>query len=264
MNKLTIVISGAKQSGKTSLGKYILTSIVNSKIGHNRLILHPKGKEILVLDTFNNNQPLVVDQPSDDSRKIADTYGVKLYSFADPLKEFCINVLGLDRRQCYGTDDDKNSATHISWTDIPNDIRDKYRRPRRGDGSIKPASGYMTGREVMQVFGTDICRKMDTNCWSRGTYSSITKDGFETAVCIDARFPNEITMGTENNAKAIRLLRKIHNDEHESETALNDFPLGEYDCILNNQDLEMYENHLLFSPTLIGWMDQHNIARKVK
>lgn len=259
MNKLTIVVSGRKQSGKSTSAKYIYTEYLNNKIGKDRFFLEKRGKEYVIIDTFNNDNTVVVDYPSKEAQKIADTYSVKIYSFADPLKKFCIDVLGLDFAQCYGSDEEKNSNTHISWTSIPEEIRKIYKRPTRGTGKIKPPSSNMTGREVMQVFGSDICRAIDENCWARGTYSMVEKDGYDLAIISDGRFPNEITIGTENGAKAIRLLRNPYNDQHRSETALDDFPLGEYSLVIDNKNMEVEETHDVLNSSIMQWFKNKNL-----
>lgn len=258
-NQLTIVLSGRKQAGKSSAAKFAFCEFVNKKIGQNRFILDKAGKNINIVDTYNNNTVIPVDYPNSVAQPIFDTYSVKVYSFADPLKRFCIDVLGLDPAQCYGSDDDKNSLTHISWDDMSVEIREKHSRPRRGSGGMKPASGYMTGREVMQIFGTDVCRKIDVNCWARGLYNIIKGEGYQLALVGDARFPNEITLGTENGAKVVRLLRKVNDDQHESEIALDDFPLGEYSLVLDNAKLTMAETHKKFKPYLDQWLDNSNL-----
>lgn len=253
-NKLKIVCSGKKQSGKSSLCKHIFATFINSKIGQKRFIVEKVGKEVLVVDTFNNNAVINVDSPNEAASHIYDTYSIKIYSFADPLKKFCIEVLGLDVAQCYGTDDDKNSPTHILWDNMPEEIRKKYTRPRRGSGRKKPPTGNMTAREVMQVFGTEICRKLDPNCWARGLYNAINNEGYDLALVTDARFPNEVTMGTEQGAKVIRLTRKIIEDEHESEKALDTFPLGEYSLVVDNQDMTLKESFKYASKYVDGWL----------
>lgn len=42
------------------------------------------------------------------------------FSFADSLKRVCIDVLGLEENQAYGTDDDKNTLVpHLLWDNFP-------------------------------------------------------------------------------------------------------------------------------------------------
>jgi len=96
----------------------------------------------------------------------------KVVSFADPIKDFCENVLGLTHAQIYGTEEEKNSLTDIMWDKMPSDIRLRYSPPpvppkcnTCGHQEILYTGGIhfgktgdMTAREVMQVFGTDMIR----------------------------------------------------------------------------------------------------------
>ncbi len=258
-NNLTVVISGKKTAGKSSLGKYILAQYLNARAGHERFTIEMDGKDVLLVDTLNSNTIVAVDYPNKVASDIYNAYSAKIYSFADPLKKICIDVLGLDSGQCYGTDDDKNSQTHILWDDLPASIREKYSRNRRGGGGTKPASGFMTGREVMQVLGTDYFRQIDPSCWARGLYSTIEQEGYSLAIVTDARFPNEITIGTERDAFAIRLTRKLGNDIHESEKALDDFPLGEFSLVVDNEGLEMAETHKKVKPHIDRLFQQRRL-----
>jgi len=239
-----IVISGKKQAGKSSAAKCILKEYVNKKISKE---LNNKLYSTDVLDTGETvvkdykGKILNLEYPkSSDVLNTLRQFKVKIYSFADELKLFCINVLGLDPLQCYGTDDQKKSKTHIHWDSIPDDVRNYFAEYNPKGGATR---GYMSARQVMQIFGTNLCREMDGNCWARATYTKIKHENPELAIIADARFPNEVTMGTEIGAKAIRLLRNPYDDQHESETALDNFPLGEYSFVIDNSDLEMDETH---------------------
>lgn len=254
-NKLTIVLSGKKSSGKSSVCKHIYAEYVNSKIGKKRFVVDKVGKDVLVLDTFNNNTSVVLDTPNETAKKLSEAYSIKMYSFADPLKQFLINVLGLDEYQCYGTDDDKNSLTHISWSEMPDNIKKAYSKPNKGRGRRKMPTGFMSARELMQVFGTDICRKMDENCWARGLYNIIKKEGYDLALIADARFPNEVTIGSEIGAKSVRLLRTILKDQHKSEVALDDFPLGEYTLVYDNSEMSLKDSFKHITPHVEKWLN---------
>jgi hypothetical protein len=261
MSNLTLIFSGKKSSGKSSNSKFAFCEFINSKIGKQRFVSTKVGKEVLVIDKFNNDSSVVVDIPSEVSQRLADTYSVKIYSFADPLKKFISTTFGLDLHLMYGTDDDKNTQTHIDWESIPDDIRNKeeYCRPKRGDGKISPPSGKMTVREVMQIFGTDVCRKLDENCWSRSLFNQIKNDGYDLSIVCDARFPNEITMGTEIGAKAVRLLRNPYDSKHLSETALDNTPYGEYSLVVDNSSISLTECNKTLRPHILGWFKEYNI-----
>ena len=102
---------------------------------------------------------------------------VKAFSFADPLKALCVSLFGLDYKQCHGSDDDKNTPVNIKWEHIP---------------GVKNKEGYLTAREFMQTFGTDICRTINPDIWTAACIDRIHKSGTELAIVADCRFPNEV------------------------------------------------------------------------
>jgi len=180
---------------------------------------------------------------------------VKIYSFADPLKRFLIDVMGLREEQCYGSDEDKNSLTSYKWDNLPMDIRQLYSKEvissvnelraefpityfeddlyDYGEVIDVPRTGYMTSRELMQIFGTDMMRRMfDDRIWVNATLGKINKDFNEgkplIAIINDVRFISEVTGIMEQNAYIVRLLRKPHEDIHPSETELDGYNFSQY------------------------------------
>lgn len=141
------------------------------------------------------------------------------FSFADPLKEFCINVFGLTRQQCYGTNDDKNTPTNIRWGDLP--------LPTEKILSLISCpdhlSSFMTAREVLEVFGSQICRKMYRDCWAYATKKCATEAKCDLAVIADVRFPNEIDLFLELEPIVVRFTRNLLNRQTESELALDHY-----------------------------------------
>jgi len=81
--------------------------------------------------------------------------------------------------------------------------------------------GEMTAREFMQFFGTDIMRKIHPNVWTNACLNKITKEGSDLSVVADVRFPNEVEAIKRAGGKVLRLERDVHNDNHDSETALS-------------------------------------------
>ncbi len=113
----------------------------------------------------------------------------------------------------------------------------------------------MTGRELMQTFGTNICRSLYYDCWARGTFNSIKREGIPLALICDGRFPNEINMGNALKAKTVRLLRAPHaDDQHPSETALDDFPLDQYSYVLDNREMSLEEHCQVMDSTIDEWL----------
>lgn len=256
---LIIVTSGKKSSGKSSLAKFVISEYLNKRIGQKRFSLVKKGKETFLLDSFENNI-IDTDHPNDDLKKLTDCYSCKIYSFADPLKEMCIDIFGLDVMQCYGSDDDKNTKTHISWDSMPEHIRQEYAKSKTPKSKKRYPAGYLSARELMEILGTLVFRRFDESCWSRSLYAKIKRDNHVLSVIGDCRFPNEVSMGTEIGAKVIRLLRNPFDSKSFSETALDNFPQGEYSHIIDNEKLPMSQCHNNFKKILFKWFDEHGVV----
>jgi len=188
---------------------------------------------------------------------------VKKYSFADGLKNFLVEVMGLSQEQVWGTDEQKNTITNYTWENIPEFIRweNGGRWVSYSDGAIKAQlpffeealakqgriwfsperlywelalsknnpinlkTGKMSARELMQVFGTDICRRMFSQyIWVNATFNLIKKDKVDFAVLTDLRFPSELSGVCSNNANVVRLTRDVSKgDQHPSEIALDNY-----------------------------------------
>jgi len=191
---------------------------------------------------------------------------VKLYSFADLLKEVCIKILGLTYEQCYGTDNDKNSITALRWENMPgvitnkllydalmkevwrvcNELDDWQKYEDTNFKLIYHEPGQMTAREVLQFVGTDIFRKMSGNVWVDALMRRIKEEGSATAIITDCRFPNEVEGVQKEDGKVIYLTRSPYNDTHYSETALDkeNFDWNKFDYICNNKDMDIATQNL--------------------
>jgi hypothetical protein len=155
---------------------------------------------------------------------------VDLIAFAEPLKEFLIACLGLQREWVYGSDKDKNNPTTIPWDNMPQVVRGNY--PNK--------SGLMTHREVMQVFGTDVMRDMwDKNIWVNTMRRRLKNSTADYNLITDVRFPNEVDSIREQGAK-IWLVDgpqrgddAVKNDKHSSEM-LHACDI-KYDVVIRNE-----------------------------
>lgn len=185
---------------------------------------------------------------------------VKQYNFADGLKNFLIDTMGLRYEQVWGSDEQKNTKTNYLWEYLPlfirwenggrwvdyggkdlvqqlpsfeksighNDFTPEKLFWSLRSSNITPTnlkSGPMTGRELMQVMGTDICRRMFSQyIWVHSTFRAITKDNVDFAIIPDLRFPSELAGVEQHNGLVVRLTRSTHyEDQHPSETALDGF-----------------------------------------
>lgn len=223
-------ISGRKQSGKSTVANFIL-SLYLAKLNYCEQILMSEDGKLLISDILGDTR----FEGEFNIAKLIDKYHdprlieamdklqtkVKVYNFADVLKtDICINILGLTYDQCYGTDEDKNTLTHVVWEDK-----------------------QLTAREVMQVIGTDIFRKLDPNIWVRSTINKIFREKPDLAVIADCRFPNEVEAIKQIDGKVIRLTRAPFESDHESETILNkeNYDWTNFDYIVDNSDRSLLE-----------------------
>jgi hypothetical protein len=248
MSKI-IGLSGAKQSGKTTSTNFLYgyqlrvndiveKFLMDQETGEllvNTVIINEKGEEEKGLGFLDieRRDPDFIEYAS----QVIWPY-VRSFSFADPLKIIGIQLFGLTEKQCYGTDEDKNTPINIKWEDVPT-------------GGASYSEGFMTAREFLQYFGTDICRNIKSNIWVDSCVNRIEQSGTELALVPDIRFPNEVEAIQKAGGKVIRLTRKPHEDEHDSENALNDY--DGFDHVLDNQDLNIDETNRALLEILKGW-----------
>jgi hypothetical protein len=231
-----IGISGKKQSGKDTLANFIKAYVFARNNRTNTFQQKEDGK---IIWDRNNDFKENVDYKFEPSWNL-----VKIYSFADSLKEFCVNVLGLHKEQVYGSDADKNSFTKYEWDRMPLSIRFKYRK--KNSLSIFRI-GHMTARELMQVIGTDIGRKMfSESIWVNATIAKIKREKPEIALIRDVRFKSEIEAILKNEGYIIRLERKISNDNHPSEIDLDNYDwncISEKCLVVHNEMCSIHEKN---------------------
>ena len=249
MTQHILGISGAKQSGKTTCANFlhgyqmrlhdvIEKFLMNEKgeIVVNTMSLNEKGEEVEslgVIDVFRRD----FDFSLYATQNIWPF--VQAFSFADPLKAICVNLFGLSHSQCYGSDDDKNSPVNIKWEHVP---------------GVKDKKGYLTAREFMQVFGTDICRCIKPDIWTKSCIDRIYESGTELAIVSDCRFPNEVEAVQQAGGKVIRLTRNPFDDKHVSEKALDDYEGFDYVMDNASMDVDKANRTLLDKLKEWGWL----------
>lgn len=222
-----IGISGRKQAGKNTTANYINGEILKKYEMIEDFYIDKDGN--LTIKTQDSNGKIgygVLDVTRKDNTFIEYAERnlwpyVKVYHFADVLKELSIHLFGLNEKQVYGTNEDKNTVINIDWKDVPlNDNK----------------SGLMTAREFLQYFGTTIVRKIYPQAWVNSTINKILIEKPEIAIIPDVRFPNEIQSIKENSGVVIRLTRDIYNSDHESEKILDreQYDWSNFDFIIQN------------------------------
>ncbi len=166
------------------------------------------------------------------------------------MKEFCQHVLGLSEGQVWGSNDEKNSLTHLRWDDVPTEVFDGVTK----GGNKKFKRGQMTGRAVLEYFGSELCRKMYPNVWADALVRGIKTLSPEYALVSDVRFINEAEAIQAAGGKVIRLTRttpEAAKNNHVSNIDLDSY--DNFDFVLDNQDLSMKECHEKLIEKLVEW-----------
>ena len=239
-------ISGRKQSGKNTAANYI-----------NGLILQERG---MISDFYIDDDGSLVINTSDQSGKTG--YGildvtrkdstfidyaqkelwpyVKVYHFADSLKDIAINLFGLNPQNIYGTDKQKNSKTHLSWEDMP---------------TKETKKGLMSHRDFLEYFGTKIIRHMQPDAWVKATINKIISEDPQIAIIPDVRFPNEVEAISDNGGTTIRLKRDIFHDTIECESSLDEdkFDWKKFSLVIDNSNISISDFCKVIDGTIKLW-----------
>lgn len=253
-----LAFSGKKQSGKDSACNFVHGYVLRAAGLYDRFTLDSKTGKLLVPGLVEDNGEVreefgILDLDRRD--EIFETVAsvkiwpyVKAYSFADELKDIAIRVFGLKFEHCYGTDEQKNQPCDIKWANIAKLL------PPAKVGALKKENKldtFMTGREFLQVFGTDICREIYGDCWINACFARIEDEGSPIAIIRDVRFPNEADGCKKRGAKLIRFSRNLYHDTHISETALDGYT--DYDALIKNDNMTLQEKTDILYRTLLGW-----------
>lgn len=249
---MLITLSGKKRSGKNTAANYITGSFLKKHEMIRDFRIESNGL-LSVQNRFDKPDEWFT-YPENYAGDFGSAGEVRVYLFADYLKKFCIDVFGLTLQQCYGTEDDKKSLTELVWGDMPeaDKVREIFEQAR--SEPIRPSS-RMTAREVMQYFGTNIIRRMHSDAWVRATLSQIRRDGAKLALITDARFPNEVEAVINAGGKVIRLTRNVAGvDEHESEKALDSYPLDRYSGVVRNEESTIAQQNQELAAIIKDWI----------
>lgn len=252
-----LAISGKKQSGKNTAFNYILGLYMRALgvVRHGFFI--DKDGTLNISDLLGDEEcsgVFDITRENQSMKTLREQYldpYIKFYSFADLLKKnVCIEILGLTYEQCYGTNENKNTLTKLSWDDMPFEWQYAH--------SADPLPyGNLTAREVMQFVGTEIFRKLYNDVWVDSTIRRIKEDSPDMAIIVDCRFPNEVEGTQKVGGKVIRLTRDPFQgqDQHESEKALDQdrFDWTKFNAIIDNSKSTIEQQCRQIDDTLYPW-----------
>jgi hypothetical protein len=217
-----IGISGRKQSGKNTAANILHGIVLKKQNTLKEFGIDAGGRLIILTDDSEGNEGWGEfditrrDEAFVDYAEYSMWPFVKLYSFADNLKSICHELFDIPLESLWGTDEQKNQKQkHLLWDGMPDEIRGKRR-------------GAMTAREFMQILGTDIMRNIYGSVWVNSAIKKIIREQSELAIIADVRFPNEAKAIENAGGVVVRLTRAIKEDNHPSETALDNYNFKHY------------------------------------
>jgi hypothetical protein len=246
-----VCLAGPKESGKTTAANFLHGHLLklNEVIRQYEIT---KAGELKVNTHYMKDGEVKEDMGVLDLSRKDDLYVqyadqriwpyVKMYNFADALKELCITMFDISHEQAYGSY--KNSLTKLKWENMPGvasstQIEDLSLSTedleKLGIQSHKP--GFMTAREVLQFVGTDIFRRMYEPVWVKLLMNKIKEDSPLVAVIADCRFDNEAQAVKDEGGIIVRLTRRPTRDNHASEDGFKEF--SDFDLVLDNEILDI-------------------------
>lgn len=162
-------------------------------------------------------------------------------AFADEMKQFLHKLFKIPLELLYGTDEDKNRPTIVKWKNLPHFYELAATEPNK---YRHLANEFLTIRQLMQEFGTGICRKMFWDCWTHAFYTKVEASDARAILCNDGRYPNELDYPTSVRRIKVRMERVVYpDDKHSSETGLDDY--NRFDLRVPDMSIVETENFLI-------------------
>lgn len=142
------------------------------------------------------------------AKLLVDEYGYTRMAFADRVKDAIHVIFGVPKAKLYGSDADKQELSPVRWSDLV-DI----------DRTHKDHHEFLSIRELLQSFATEICRSKCPSIW----YRYLPLNSQDNIVISDLRFLNEAEHLQSQEACIIKVQRpSVTASAHESETGLPD------------------------------------------
>lgn len=251
-----IAISGKKNAGKSTIAKYLLVRQLKKVGVINNFSISEDG--IVTVEVFDLDGGTLIGEV--DFTRIDDAFLNELYmnvwphgritSNAEGLKRFLVDVMEVDPKIIYGSDEDKLQPTQYTWRQMP--IPPGKRSVAKPEDTL--LDDYVSGRNIMQYWG-QLFRNIDPLFHVKKVETVLTLLGPKQAYIDDLRYLNELEHYAAAGAKIIRLTRGEVGDEHESETELDsvDFAALDYAAVIDNKELTVAETLELVEKQMEVW-----------
>ena len=268
MSTRILAFAGSKQSGKTTCSNFIHGYQLRS---HNVVAgfdITDKGDLVVATEFIDSKGEREQGHAFLDVKRMDLEFSewavynmwpyVKSYSFADPLKNIATELFDIKEENIRGTNIQKNAKIPVTWESMPGVItcaKTVKLAPVKkliDDGILfYHKKGKMTGREFLQFFGSEICRKIYEEIWVSRLIKDVESEGSLLAVIDDCRYPNEAEAIQNAGGKVIKLTRSKYKDSHKSENAFDkDY---EFDAVIDNKNMSIQESHVELMKIIEDW-----------
>lgn len=156
---------------------------------------------------------------------------VKRFSFAEKLKTLTAEMFGVDYEFLIGSDEQKDSSTHLDWDDVDMHIKTSFGYYTANCGS------KITHRELLQIVGTNLFRAVRPGIWPEFLQRTMMECDDDIIVVDDARFPNEVELLRNMGGHLVKIYRDTGSTNaagHSSETALDHLDDDYYDYVITD------------------------------
>ena len=253
----TVLFAGSMQSGKTTSATAIYAYALTQKGAIPNAQIDSTGRMSILFDKENNEGIYFdIDDQSPEFLEYKDQHTsqyVNHVGFADELKIIASTLFGLDYNKIIGSNDEKNENSPIKWADMNATLPANKRK--------KNAPEFMTNREFLEVFGTDICRSIYTNCLVQSAHKKLLALNPEIGIIPDCRFTNEFEFFEKNdNTFKIKLNRNPYKSDAKSENGLAEIDDSRFDLVVP-EDLSLEDkNNMVINFLLdVGVLSSQNI-----
>lgn len=208
MERMIIGICGTAESGKSTLANHIVGDVMQFRGMTDEYWVE---EDLYCLADILDGRKVKQEKVKFDHRNInndpelelwlrKELYPhVKVFSFAKPLKDACCSIFGITTQQAYF---DKNDITNIFYKDLIKLVPEN-KRP----AWTKQPDDFVTVRELLELFGSGICREIKLKCFVESALESIKQCGSNISIIDDVRTQFEIQSIKEAGGVVLRLSR---------------------------------------------------------